>query len=224
MPPGPKLAEAIRTSPSTDLQKSPLRTRQRNTATSAKRKAILTLPTLTVAAEQYNMLVRLAKAGGPVELRIQVVSRFNQDRLDSDSVIAEIPGADRSLRDEVVLVGAHLDSWHTATGARDNAARDIPAGAIVYTVQPGDNLVRTADRFYADGDKWQLLYETNQGRQMADGRPFDRAGVIQPGWQLVVTEPAIAIETDANGRRWYTVRRGDSLAGISARLLGDESR
>lgn len=79
------------------------------------------VPTLTVAAEQYNMLVRLVKAGGPLELRIEVVSHSNRDRLDSDNVIAEIPGIDPSLKDEVVLVGAHLDSWHTATGATDNA-------------------------------------------------------------------------------------------------------
>jgi len=63
----------------------------------------------------------LVKAGGPLELRIEVVSHFNRDRLDSDNVIAEIPGIDPSLKDEVVLVGAHLDSWHTATGATDNA-------------------------------------------------------------------------------------------------------
>jgi len=79
------------------------------------------VPTLTVAAEQYNMLVRLVRAGAPVQLRIEVVSRSNQERLDSDNVFAEIPGTDRSLMDEVVLVGAHLDSWHTATGATDNA-------------------------------------------------------------------------------------------------------
>lgn len=79
------------------------------------------VPMLTVAAEQYNMMVRLVKAGEPVELRIQVVSRSTQDRLDSDNVIAEIPGTDPLLKDEIVLVGAHLDSWHTATGATDNA-------------------------------------------------------------------------------------------------------
>ena len=101
---------------------------------------------------------------------------------------------------------------------------DVPSDSIVYTVRPGDNLVRIAERFYGNGDKWQLLYETNQGRRMADGRTFDRAGVIQPGWHLVVPKPTAAIETDADGQRWYTVRKGDSLAGISARLLGDEQR
>jgi nucleoid-associated protein YgaU len=101
---------------------------------------------------------------------------------------------------------------------------DVPSGSIVYTVQPGDNLVGIAERFYGDGDRWQRLYEVNQGRQMADGRTFDRAGVIQPGWQLIVPEPTATIETDSDGQRWYTVRKGDSMAGISARLFGSEQR
>jgi hypothetical protein len=79
------------------------------------------VPTVVLASEQYSMLVRLAKAGEPVKLRIEVGARFNQARLDSDNVLAEIPGTDPALKDEVVLVGAHLDSWHTAVGATDNA-------------------------------------------------------------------------------------------------------
>jgi carboxypeptidase Q len=78
------------------------------------------VPSVVLAAEQYNMLVRLAQAGVPIQLRIEVRSRFHQD-LDTYNVLAEIPGTDPALRDEVVLVGAHLDSWHTATGATDNA-------------------------------------------------------------------------------------------------------
>ena len=106
--------------------------------------------------------------------------------------------------------------------ASEDPVVDAPPGSIVYTVQRGDNLVRIAERFYDDGDKWQLVYEANQGRSMADGRTFDRAGVIQPGWQLIVPDPTGAIETGADGQRWYTVRQGDSLAAISARLLGNE--
>ena len=78
-------------------------------------------PSVVLAAEQYGMLVRLVEAGEPVELRIQVGARFDEDGLDSYNVLAEIPGADPAVRDEVVLVGAHLDSWHTASGATDNA-------------------------------------------------------------------------------------------------------
>ena len=79
------------------------------------------VPTVVLASEQYSMLVRMAKAAEPVKLRVEVGARINQDRLDSDNVLAEIPGTDPALRDEVVLVGAHLDSWHTAVGATDNA-------------------------------------------------------------------------------------------------------
>jgi len=79
------------------------------------------VPTVVLASEQYSMLVRMAKAAEPVKLRVEVGAHINQERLDSDNVLAEIPGTDPALRDEVVLVGAHLDSWHTAVGATDNA-------------------------------------------------------------------------------------------------------
>jgi carboxypeptidase Q len=86
----------------------------RNTASDA-------VPTVVLAAEQYNMLVRLAQAGVDVRLRVEVGTRFYDNDPNSYNVLAEIPGVDPALRDEVVLVGAHLDSWHTAAGATDNA-------------------------------------------------------------------------------------------------------
>jgi len=79
------------------------------------------VPSVVLAAEHYNMLVRLVQAGVPVQLRIEVGARFYENDRNSYNVLAEIPGADPVLRNEVVLVGAHLDSWHTATGATDNA-------------------------------------------------------------------------------------------------------
>ena len=78
-------------------------------------------PSVVVAAEQYNMLVRLVEAGAPVELRVEVGARFDEGSLDSHNVLAEIPGTDPDIGSEIVLLGAHLDSWHTATGATDNA-------------------------------------------------------------------------------------------------------
>ena len=67
------------------------------------------------------MLVRMVQAGASPQLRIEVAARTYENDLNSYNVLAEIPGTDAMLRDEVVLVGAHLDSWHTATGATDNA-------------------------------------------------------------------------------------------------------
>jgi carboxypeptidase Q len=79
------------------------------------------VPMLVVAGEQYNVLARLAAGGHPPSLRVELRTRsFDQDR-NSYNVIAEIPGRDPTLRDQVVLIGAHLDSWHTASGATDNA-------------------------------------------------------------------------------------------------------
>ena len=79
------------------------------------------VPTLVLSAEHYNMLVRMAQSGTPIQLRVELGARFYENDLNSYNVLAEIPGSDPRLRDEVVLVGAHLDSWHSATGATDNA-------------------------------------------------------------------------------------------------------
>jgi Zn-dependent M28 family amino/carboxypeptidase len=55
-----------------------------------------------------------------VKIRVNVQARLSDDR-QTHNVLAEIPGVDPALRDEVVMLGAHLDSWHTGTGATDNA-------------------------------------------------------------------------------------------------------
>jgi carboxypeptidase Q len=77
------------------------------------------VPSIVVAAEQYNMLARLA-AGSGVEVRVELRTRYQEDDRNTYNVIAEMPGRDPRLRDEVVLIGAHLDSWHSANGATDN--------------------------------------------------------------------------------------------------------
>ena len=79
------------------------------------------VPTIAVAGEQYNVLARLAAQGRPATLRVELRTRYFEEDRNSYNVIAEIPGRDPALREQVVLVGAHLDSWHTASGATDNA-------------------------------------------------------------------------------------------------------
>jgi len=86
----------------------------RNTATDS-------VPSIIVAGEQYNILTRLAASGHPPALRVELRARSIEDDRNSYNVIADIPGGDPALRDQIVLVGAHLDSWHTASGATDNA-------------------------------------------------------------------------------------------------------
>jgi carboxypeptidase Q len=79
-----------------------------------------TLPRVVLIGEHYNMLVRLAQQGQTVKVRVNVQAGLLDDR-NSYNVIAEIPGSDPTLKSEVVMLGAHLDSWHTAAGATDNA-------------------------------------------------------------------------------------------------------
>ena len=75
---------------------------------------------LVMAAEHYNRIARLLDRLIDVELEVDVRSRFHDDDPTAFNTVAEIPGTDR--RGEVVMLGAHLDSWHAGTGATDNAA------------------------------------------------------------------------------------------------------
>jgi carboxypeptidase Q len=79
------------------------------------------VPTVVVSGEHYNNIIRLLEDRVPVQLRVNVQGRYFTQDTSGYNVIAELPGTDPRLRDEVVMIGAHLDSWHAATGATDNA-------------------------------------------------------------------------------------------------------
>ena len=78
------------------------------------------VPQLVAEAEQYNRLYRLVRQNIPVRMTIDLAVQFYNDDLNGYNTIAEIPGTD--LKDEVVMIGAHMDSWHSGTGATDNGA------------------------------------------------------------------------------------------------------
>jgi carboxypeptidase Q len=77
------------------------------------------VPAMVLSSEQYNMIARLTEGGIPVELRVELRTRYDDDTR-TFNVLGDILGSDPALKDEIVLVGAHLDSWHTASGATDN--------------------------------------------------------------------------------------------------------
>jgi hypothetical protein len=78
------------------------------------------VPQIVLAVEHYNRLIRMIQRSAPVELEFNITSKYHDQDLMSHNVIAEIPGSD--LKDEIVMLGAHFDSWHSGTGATDNAA------------------------------------------------------------------------------------------------------
>jgi carboxypeptidase Q len=82
-----------------------------------------TIPQLTMAVEHWTRIERLLKQKKDVTLELNVQNTFYDDDPMQYNTIAEIPGTDK--KDELVMLGAHLDSWHTGTGATDNGAGTI---------------------------------------------------------------------------------------------------
>jgi len=78
------------------------------------------LPRVAVDIEHYGRIFRTLEKNIPVRLRIDIANKFYDDNLNSFNIVAEIPGTDKP--DEVVMIGAHFDSWASGTGATDNAA------------------------------------------------------------------------------------------------------
>ncbi len=79
-----------------------------------------TFPVLLMAPEHYNRIARIMDKNVDVELELNVKVNFSEQERKGLNTIAEIPGTD--LKDQVVMLGAHLDSWHSGTGATDDAA------------------------------------------------------------------------------------------------------
>ena len=89
------------------------------------------VPILVMAIENYGRVYRLLKANVPVTVEMDVESEFTGDHEHGFDTIAEIPGTDPKLKDEVVMVGGHLDSWASATGATDNGAGTVVAMEVM---------------------------------------------------------------------------------------------
>ncbi len=87
----------------------------------------VTIPNAVMMIEHYNRLARLATHGVPVTLEVNIETKFTGDHEHGFDTVAEIPGTDAKLKDQVVMVGGHLDSWISGTGATDNGAGSIVA-------------------------------------------------------------------------------------------------
>src|SRR5262249_21336522 len=84
---------------------------------------------LVMAAEHFNRISRLIDLKKDVELEVDVRAQFHDDDEMAYNTVAEIPGTDKKA--ELVMLGAHLDSWHTGTGATDNGAGSAVAMEVV---------------------------------------------------------------------------------------------
>lgn len=96
-----------------------------------KREHAEPLPIVVMAIESYGRVYRLLKANVPVTVEMDVETEFTGDHEHGFDTIAEIPGTDPKVKDEVVMVGGHLDSWASGTGATDNGAGTIVAMEVM---------------------------------------------------------------------------------------------
>ncbi|WP_295793312.1 M20/M25/M40 family metallo-hydrolase [Mucilaginibacter sp.] len=79
-------------------------------------------PELETSGEDFQRILRLVKTGIKVSVEADIKTQFFTDDLQGYDVVGEIPGTDPKLKEQLVMVGGHLDSWHAATGGTDNAA------------------------------------------------------------------------------------------------------
>jgi hypothetical protein len=77
-------------------------------------------PTFVVTEEQYSRLTRIVEKKQPVQVRMNLAAKYSNNDVDGLNIIGEIPG--QTKPEEIVMIGAHFDSWHTGTGATDNGA------------------------------------------------------------------------------------------------------
>jgi hypothetical protein len=89
------------------------------------------VPVAVTSIENYGRVYRLLKANVPVTIELNIETKFYGDHEHGFDTVAEIPGTDPKLKDEIVMVGGHLDSWIAATGATDNGAGSVVAMEVM---------------------------------------------------------------------------------------------
>ena len=96
-----------------------------------KRDTAVKVPVVVMSIENYGRVYRLLQAHVPVTIEMDVETKFTGDHEHGYDTIAEIPGTDPNLKEQVVMVGGHLDSWIAGTGATDNGAGTIVAMEVM---------------------------------------------------------------------------------------------
>src|SRR5271165_3883674 len=96
-----------------------------------KRESAVKVPVVVLAIESWGRVYRLLQAHVPVSIELDVETKFTGDNEHGYDTIAEIPGTDPNLKEQVVMVGGHLDSWIAGTGATDNGAGTIVAMEVM---------------------------------------------------------------------------------------------
>ncbi len=140
------------------------------------------LPQITLANEHYNRIMRMLQAGEKVKMEVNIAVEWQDADPMGYNTIAEIPGSDPTLKDEIVMLGGHMDSWHAGTGATDNGAGVAVAMEAMRIIQTlGLKPKRTIRIGLWTGEEQGLLgsaaYVAQHFGKLEPGNP----GVVPPG-------------------------------------------
>lgn len=116
------------------------------------------IASLQVEIEYYNRIVRILEKNIPVTIKAELKTSFYDKDTQGHNIIAEIPGTDPELKDQIVMLGGHFDSWQASTGASDNAAGSAVAMEAVRILKAlGVKPRRTIRIALWDGEEQGLL-------------------------------------------------------------------
>ena len=138
------------------------------------------VPQMTMATEDYNRIVRMIQSGVKPKMTVDIQTQYHDEDLMGYNTVAEIPGTDPTLKSELVMLGGHLDSWHSGTGATDNAAGcAVAMEAVRILIASGLKPRRTIRVALWSGEEQGLIgsreYVTQQFGERKQGQP------VQPG-------------------------------------------
>jgi Zn-dependent M28 family amino/carboxypeptidase len=139
-------------------------------------KAPESFPAVTMAHEHYALLYRLAKRGAGVRLEMEVRNQFEDEDTKAYNTVAEIRGSERP--DEVVILGAHLDSWDLGQGATDNGAGSMAVLEAARLLKAVGAKPKRTIRFILFGGEEQGLLGSRAYVQAHDGEMRKVSGVF----------------------------------------------
>ena len=123
-----------------------------------KRENAVAVPNAVMMIEHYNRLVRMVQNHVPVTLEVNIDAKFTGDHEHGYNTVAEIPGTDPKLKEQVVMVGGHLDSWISGTGATDDGAGSAVAMEAVRILKALDIKPRRTIRIALWSGEEQGIY------------------------------------------------------------------
>ena len=142
-----------------------------------------TLPEMVIDKEDFLKLQRLLQDNKPVQVEMNAQNKFYDNDLTGYNVVGEIPGTDPGLTDQVVIIGGHLDSWHSGTCATDNGAGCIVMMEAMRILKTLNVQPKRTIRIALWGGEEQGLYGSFGYVKKHYGDPKDM--VLKPGLQLV---------------------------------------